>query len=34
VTDDRALAERLGTAAAAQAAGMTWTASLDRLVIV
>jgi glycosyltransferase involved in cell wall biosynthesis len=34
VTDDRALAERIGTAAAAQAAAMTWPAALDRLVIV
>jgi len=34
VTDDRALAERIGTAAAAQAAAMTWPAAVDRLVIV
>jgi glycosyltransferase involved in cell wall biosynthesis len=34
LTDDRALAERIGTAAAAQAAAMTWPAAVDRLVIV
>ena len=32
VSDDRSLAERLGTAGAAQAASMTWPAALDRLV--
>lgn len=34
LTDDRPLAERLGAAAAAQAAAMTWAAAVDRLVIV
>ena len=32
--DDRGLAERLGTAAAAQAAGMQWADAVKRLVIV
>ena len=34
LTDDRALAERIGAAAAAQASAMTWPAAVDRLVIV
>jgi glycosyltransferase involved in cell wall biosynthesis len=34
VTDDRALAERLGRAAAAQAAGMRWPDAVKRLMIV
>jgi glycosyltransferase involved in cell wall biosynthesis len=34
LTDDRPLAERLGSAAAAQAAAMTWPAAVDRLMIV
>ena len=34
LTDDRALAERIGTVAAAQAAQLTWSAAVDRLVIV
>jgi hypothetical protein len=32
--DDRALAERLGSAAAARAAAMTWDAVVRRLLIV
>jgi glycosyltransferase involved in cell wall biosynthesis len=34
LTDDRSLAERLGRAAGTQAAGMTWPAAVDRLVMV
>jgi glycosyltransferase involved in cell wall biosynthesis len=34
VTDDRALAEQLGTAAAEQAASMKWSEAVKRLVIV
>jgi glycosyltransferase involved in cell wall biosynthesis len=34
VTDDRALAERLGRGAAAQAAGLRWPDAVKRLVIV
>jgi glycosyltransferase involved in cell wall biosynthesis len=34
LSDDRALAERLGAAAAARAAAMTWSAAVKRLVIV
>ena len=34
VTEDAALAERLGAAAAAQAATMTWADAVKRLVIV
>jgi glycosyltransferase involved in cell wall biosynthesis len=32
--EDRALAERLGRAGAQQAAAMTWSAAVDRLLIV